>query len=97
MEQERNNWDKANRQNLNHDPAEGENEEMYKQEAASQERNPNIDADGYGSESARSEHSHYASGVSGRSGNIHHEGSSGTRGDRNYGSGSAGASGRSHG
>ena len=94
---ERNNWDRANKQRLNHDPQEGENEQMYQQEAADQEQNPNIDADGYGSESARSEHNHYSSGVSGRSGNTHHESGPSTRGDRNYSSGSMGAAGRAHG
>ena len=92
---EKNNWDKANRQNLNHDPQEGENEEMYRREAAGE--NPNIDADGYGSESARSEHGHYSAGVSGRSGNTHHSAGSGTRGGRNYSSGSSGVAGRSRG
>ncbi len=95
--QEKNNWDKANRQHLNHDPLEGEIEEMYRREAAGGERNPNIDADGYGSESARTEHNHYEAGVSGRSGNVHHDSGPSTRGDRNQSSRSMGASGRSHG
>ena len=88
---EKNAWDHANRQGENRDFSKPDDQsECLKEE----ERNPNKDADGYGSESARSDHSHYESGMGSRSGNNSDMHSGGSRGDRNY-SGNSGVAGRS--
>lgn len=102
MEKEgKNSWDRANAQGENIDFNSDDATEKFLKEDDSQphhveERNPNKDADGYGSESARSDHSHFDSGLGSRKGNNdsgHSHTSS--RSNENLGDSSQGASGRS--
>jgi hypothetical protein len=90
-----NNWDRANKQNNNRGTYEDPDaDQMYLKD--DRETNPNKEADGYGSESARSDHSGYAPGMGGRSRNNYndsHQGS--TRQNDNLGRESQGSSGRS--
>jgi hypothetical protein len=96
-ENERNAWDHANRQGENRDfNDKGSTDEKY----LKHEQNPNKDADGYGSESGRSDHSHYDSGLGSRSGNNTGDERSNvtsSRSHENLGEGSSGASGRASG
>lgn len=96
-EEEKNNWDRANAQgeNINFN-AEDENEMFLRDDVTEEETNPNRDADGYGSEAGRSDHSHFSSGMGSRSGNNDDNPASfGTRshdpGDRNQGSSGRGS------
>ncbi len=95
METERNSWDRSNQQGQNMDPE--NSEDQFLKEGV--ETNPNKDADGYGSESARSDHSGFDAGMGSRKGNNHttdHKYVS-SRSHENLSDGNSGGSGRSHG
>ncbi|MBF0695708.1 MAG: hypothetical protein IR153_11710 [Flavobacterium sp.] len=98
-ENEKNNWDHANRQGENRDFNQKESDSMYlkKDDAETHEVNPNVDADGYGAESARSDHSSYDAGMGSRTGNKHHSDVVSSRSNEDLIKGNSGASGRSSG
>ena len=100
MEEQKNNWDRANSQgdNINFN-ADEQNERFLKEDDNIEEEiNPSKDADGYGSESGRSDHSHYSSGMGGRAGNNDdNPGQYGTRSHENMGGSTHGSSGRGSG
>ncbi len=104
MEQsEKNNWDRANNQGNNINYNSDEADEKYLRDEVryadeQEEINPNKDADGYGSEAARSDHSHYDAGMGSRKGNNDSDNRyTSTRSRENLGGSSHGASGRSSG
>ena len=97
---ERNSWDHANKQGKNRDFNDDKSDSMYlKRDDIDQdhEMNPNKDADGYGAESARSDHSEYDSGFGSRTGNVHHRDVISSRSNEDLIRGNYGASGRSSG
>lgn len=97
MPNERNNWDRANNQGENHDDQHAEDTQRYlRKDDGEEDVNPNKDADGYGSESARSDHSGFKSGFGSRTGNNDANPSRyGTRGRDYYRDPGQGSSGRS--
>jgi len=93
-ENEKNSWDRSNKQGENMDPDNSE-EQFLKDDV---ETNPSKDADGHGSEAGRSDHSEYDSGMGSRSGNNMNDNKfTSSRSHEDHSSGSSGASGRSHG
>lgn len=92
MEKRKKNFNRVNEQETNISAS----NRKFVSEPESLETNPNIDADGYGSESARSDHSQYSAGLGSRSGNNAANPSQyGSRGRNYYGESGQGSSGRS--